>query len=102
MTSRPISCATWLTSGDRVQCAVGRAGTGKTTTMRVAAQAWTAAGYRVLGASVKGEAARLLADDAGIESDTVAMLLARSDRRHPCPRFAHRADRRRSVDDRRP
>lgn len=69
----------WLTSGDRVQCAVGRAGTGKTTTMRVAAQAWTAAGFRVLGASVKGEAARLLADDAGIESETVAMLLGRSD-----------------------
>ena len=69
----------WLTSGDRVQCAVGRAGTGKTATMRVAAQAWTAAGFRVLGASVKGEAARLLADDAGIESETVAMLLGRSD-----------------------
>lgn len=69
----------WLTSGDRVQSAVGRAGTGKTTTMRVAARAWTEAGYRVLGASVKGEAARLLADDAGIESETVAMLLGRSD-----------------------
>ena len=27
----------WCTSGDRVQAAVGRAGTGKTTTMRVAA-----------------------------------------------------------------
>jgi len=69
----------WLASGDRVQSAVGRAGTGKTTTMRVAARAWTDAGYRVLGASVKGEAARLLADDAGIESETVAMLLGRSD-----------------------
>jgi conjugative relaxase-like TrwC/TraI family protein len=69
----------WLTSGDRVQCAIGRAGTGKTTTMRVAAEAWTSAGFRVLGASVKGEAARLLADDAGIESETVAMLLGRSD-----------------------
>ena len=30
----------WCTSGDRVQAAVGRAGTGKTTTMRVAADAW--------------------------------------------------------------
>ena len=69
----------WLTSGDRVQCAVGRAGTGKTTTMQVAAGAWTASGYRVLGAAVKGEAARQLADDAGIESETVAMLLARSE-----------------------
>jgi ATP-dependent exoDNAse (exonuclease V) alpha subunit len=69
----------WLTSGDRVQSDIGRAGTGTTTTMRVAARAWTDAGYRVLGASVKGEAARLLADDAGIESETVAMLLGRSD-----------------------
>jgi hypothetical protein len=69
----------WLTSGDRVQCAVGRAGTGKTTTMQAAAGAWTAGGYRVLGAAVKGEAARQLAGDAGIESETVAMLLARSD-----------------------
>ncbi len=70
----------WLTSGDRVQCAVGRAGTGKTTAMRVAAHAWIAAGYRVLGTAVKGEAARLLADEGEIEADTVAMLLARSDR----------------------
>jgi conjugative relaxase-like TrwC/TraI family protein len=69
----------WLTSGDRVQCAVGRAGTGKTTTMQAAAGGWTAGGYRVLGAAVKGEAARQLAGDAGIESETVAMLLARSD-----------------------
>lgn len=70
--------ATWLTSGDRVQCAIGRAGTGKTTTMRVAARAWNGAGYRVIGAAIKGEAARQLATDAGIETETVAMLLARS------------------------
>ncbi len=70
--------ARWLTSGDRVQCAIGRAGTGKTTAMRAAATGWTAAGYRVLGASVKGEAARQLATEAGIESETVAMLLARA------------------------
>jgi hypothetical protein len=47
--------------------------------MQVVADAWTACGHRVLGAAVKGEAARQLADDAGIESETVAMLLARSD-----------------------
>lgn len=64
--------------GDRVQCAIGRAGSGKTTTMRVAASAWNAAGYRVIGAAIKGEAARQLAADAGIEAETVAMLLARS------------------------
>jgi len=68
----------WCTSGHRVQAAVGRAGTGKTTTMRVAATAWQAAGYRVIGAAVKGEAARQLATDAGIDADTVALLLART------------------------
>lgn len=68
----------WLSSGDRVQCAIGRAGSGKTTTMRVAASAWNAAGYRVIGAAIKGEAARQLAADAGFEAETVAMLLARS------------------------
>ena len=69
----------WCTSGHRVQAAVGRAGTGKTTAMRAAATAWTAAGYRVIGCAVKGEAARQLADDAHIEADTVALLLARAD-----------------------
>ena len=67
----------WLTSGDRVQAAVGRAGTGKTTTMRAAAAGWSAAGYRVIGAAVKGEAALQLATDAGIAADTIAMHLAR-------------------------
>jgi len=68
----------WCTSGYRVQAAVGRAGTGKTTTMRAAAHAWRAAGYRVTGCAVKAEAARQLAGDAGIEADTVALLLARA------------------------
>lgn len=44
--------------------------------MRAAAAAWRAAGYRVIGAAVKGEAARKLAADAGIDADTVALLLA--------------------------
>ena len=55
----------WCTSGHRVQAAIGRAGTGKTTTMRAAAAAWRAAGYRVIGAAVKGEAARKLAPTPG-------------------------------------
>ena len=73
----------WCTSGDRVQAAVGRAGTGKTTTMRVAADAWRNSGYRVIGAAVKGEAARQLAVDAGIDADTVALLLTHC--RHGTP-----------------
>lgn len=73
----------WCTSGDRVQGAVGRAGAGKTTATAAAARAWESAGYRVIGSAVKGEAARQLADDAGIESDTLALLLARIRRHEP-------------------
>lgn len=70
----------FCSSGHRLQCAIGRAGAGKTTTMRAAAEAWTEAGYSVVGAAVKGEAARHLATGAGISTETVAWYLARSDR----------------------
>lgn len=69
----------FCTSGHRVQCAVGRAGTGKTTAMRAAAEAWTNAGYRVVGAAVKGEAARQLGKAAGIPAETLAWYLAWDD-----------------------
>ncbi|MCO5306705.1 MAG: relaxase domain-containing protein [Microthrixaceae bacterium] len=41
--------------------------------------AWTAAGYRVLGAAVKGEATRTLAAATGIECETVAWYLVHTD-----------------------
>ncbi|HKC83786.1 MAG TPA: AAA family ATPase, partial [bacterium] len=66
-------------SGHRVQCAVGRAGAGKTTTMRAAVAAWTAAGYRVLGTAVKGEAARHLGNEAEVAAETLAWHLAHVD-----------------------
>ena len=69
----------FCTSGHKVQCAVGRAGAGKTTTMRVAADVWNADGFQVLGTAVKGEAARNLAEGAGIPTETVAWFLARRD-----------------------
>ncbi|MGH9030533.1 MAG: MobF family relaxase [Acidimicrobiia bacterium] len=69
----------FCSSGHRVQCAVGRAGTGKTTAMRAAADAWTRAGYRVLGAAVKGDAARQLGKAAGIPAETLAWYLAWDD-----------------------
>lgn len=69
----------FCTSGHAIQCAIGRAGAGKTTTMRAAADAWRAAGYEVIGAAVKGEAARHLAVGAGIGTETVAWYLARAD-----------------------
>ena len=46
--------------GHQLQGLVGPAGTGKTFTLRVAARAWQAAGYRVLGAAVQGTAAENL------------------------------------------
>lgn len=69
----------FCSSGHRLQCAVGRAGTGKTTAMRAAASAWTSSGYRVVGAAIKGEAARQLGAAAGIATETVAWYLARQD-----------------------
>lgn len=69
-------------SGHATQFAIGRAGSGKTTTMRVAVDAWTIAGYRVLGTAVKGEAARTLADATGIPTETLAWYLAHPDPQH--------------------
>ena len=67
----------WLTSGDAVQAAVGRPGTGKTTTMAAAVQAWRGSGFSVFGAAVKGEAARKLAAETGLESNTVASYITK-------------------------
>ena len=70
----------WCTSGDAIGTAVGRAGTGKTTTMRAVVAAYQQAGLRVVGTTVKGEAARQLAHDARIEADTLALLLTQARR----------------------
>ena len=69
----------WCGDGHRYQAAVGRAGAGKTTTVAACADAWTTAGYRVMGTAVKGEAARTLAAATGIECETVAWYLAHDD-----------------------
>jgi conjugative relaxase-like TrwC/TraI family protein len=69
----------WCQRGHRFQTAIGRAGAGKTTTVAACADAWSAAGYRVVGAAVKGEATRTLAAATGIECETVAWYLAHTD-----------------------
>ena len=69
----------WCQRGHRFHAAIGRAGAGKTTTVAACADAWTAAGYRVVGAAVKGEATRTLATATGIECETVAWYLAHTD-----------------------
>jgi ATP-dependent exoDNAse (exonuclease V) alpha subunit len=69
----------FCTSGHRIQCAIGRAGAGKTTTMAAARDAWLAAGWRVIGTAVKGEAARTLAATTGMPTETLAWHLAHDD-----------------------
>lgn len=66
----------WVSSGHAIQAAIGRPGTGKTTTMRVAVDAWQRAGFQVKGAAVKGEAARILGKEADLNANTVAHYLA--------------------------
>jgi conjugative relaxase-like TrwC/TraI family protein len=63
------------TSGHGVQVVNAHAGTGKTFALDAARAAWQAAGYRVLGAALAAQAAKELADGAGIESTTIARLL---------------------------
>jgi conjugative relaxase-like TrwC/TraI family protein len=69
----------FCTSGHRTQCAIGRAGAGKTTTMAAARDVWQAAGWRVIGTAVKGEAARTLAAATGMPTETLAWHLAHDD-----------------------
>ncbi len=68
------------TSGRGAELVVGVAGAGKTTALDVLRRAFEADGYRVLGTSTSGQAARTLGSGAGIEeSRTIASLLWRLD-----------------------
>jgi ATP-dependent exoDNAse (exonuclease V) alpha subunit len=68
------------TSGRPVELIVGVAGSGKTTALDAARQAFEHGGYRVVGTSISGQAARTLGAEAGIgESRTIASLLWRLD-----------------------
>ena len=65
-----------VTSPDRFGLGVGPAGTGKTASLAVACRAWEAAGLQPIGATVTGAAADVFADACGIETRTVASLVA--------------------------
>jgi len=68
------------TSGRGAELVLGVAGAAKTTALDVVRRAFEAAGYRVVGTSVSGQAARTLGQEAGIgESRTMASLLWRLD-----------------------
>jgi conjugative relaxase-like TrwC/TraI family protein len=67
-----------LCSGQaRVRVLEARAGAGKTYALEVVRQAYEAEGIPVIGVAWQGQAAELLARDAGIPSETIARLLER-------------------------
>jgi conjugative relaxase-like TrwC/TraI family protein len=67
-------------SGAGVDVVVGVAGSGKTYALGAARQAWVAAGYRVIGATLSARAASELQDGSGIPATTLARLLTDLDR----------------------
>jgi hypothetical protein len=70
-------------SGHGVETVEALAGTGKTFTAGLLARAYTAAGYRVLGAAPTGRAVRELTDHAGIaEASTLTRLALDLDADH--------------------
>jgi conjugative relaxase-like TrwC/TraI family protein len=62
------------TSGARLQLAIAPAGAGKTTAMRTLTLAWTQDGGQVLGLAPSAAAATVLAEQTGIQADTLAKL----------------------------
>jgi len=69
------------TSGLGIDVVVGRPGSGKTYALGVAADAWRACGYRVVGCCLQGGASEVLAVEANLaEQYTLTGLLLRCDR----------------------
>ena len=64
-----------MSGKDGVSLVEGMAGTGKSTMMKAASEAWQEAGYQVRGAALAGKAADGLQQGAGIKSQTVHSLL---------------------------
>ena len=67
----------YLTRGKgRLRILCGKAGTGKTTALRVAHKIWVKQGYRVVGMTYTGKAATVLQDSTGIPTDTIHRQMA--------------------------
>jgi Ti-type conjugative transfer relaxase TraA len=63
-----------ITDASGLGAIVGYAGTGKSALLGVAREAWEAAGYLVLGATLSGIAAEMLEAGSGISSRTIASI----------------------------
>ena len=66
-----------LVTGEKLACAVGPAGTGKTASMAVVADAWKNQNRQVIGLAPSARAARQLGQDADITAQTLAALTYR-------------------------
>lgn len=75
------------TDGVPLSCLVGPAGTGKTTTIAMAADVWRTAGFTVRGLAVSAVAADVLATELGMQAETVAKLLWENRRPDVRPNF---------------
>ena len=69
--------------GRRIEVVIGPAGTGKTTMLRVAANAWDNAGYQVIGLSHTAAAAEMLRSEADMPGETVAKFFDWHDHQRP-------------------
>lgn len=69
-----------VSSGNRVDTVQALAGTGKTTLLRVVADAYRQAGYQVAGVAPTARAARELRNAAGVPAETMHAVTAAADR----------------------
>lgn len=76
----------YLAQQGDIACLVGRAGTGKTYTMKAVHDLYTQAGFRLYGAALAGVAAKQLETETGIKSDTIFSLTKRIEKGQFQPR----------------
>lgn len=72
LSDEQITAIRHILKADQLSAVIGLAGTGKSTLLSAARDAWTRQGYRVLGASLSGKAATGMQAASGIPSRTLA------------------------------